>query len=68
MAPRVKMGSALRLYLGLAALVVMSLATSAGMLAGALLLPRDRQQRYARNLTSLMFRSYLGAMQRVGAL
>ena len=66
--PRVSAGDALRLYLGLAALGLMCVATSAGMLAGALLMPRVRHQRYARNLTSLMFRKYLGAMQRLGAL
>jgi 1-acyl-sn-glycerol-3-phosphate acyltransferase len=65
---RVSLGHALRLYLGLAALGLTCLATSAGMLAGALLMPRGRHQRHARSLTSLMFRKYLGAMQRLGAL
>ena len=59
---------ALRLYPGLVALIAMCLLTSAGMLAGSLLMPNARHQRFARGLTSMIFRRYLGAMERLGCL
>jgi 1-acyl-sn-glycerol-3-phosphate acyltransferase len=68
LARRAALGNAIRLYAGFGLLVVMSLLASAAMLGGGLLLPAARRQRFARALTSRMFRLHLDLMERLCGL
>src|SRR5437868_12194397 len=49
-------------------MVVLDLRTSAAMLAGGLLRPPAQRRRFARALTSRMFRLHLGLVERMGGL
>lgn len=62
------MGNALRLYFGLGLLAGMCLLTSAGILAGGLLLPRSRRRPFAKWMIFGMFRLHLAAMGGIGAV
>ena len=62
------LANAARLYAGLGFFAAMCLLASAVILAGGVLMPRERRRRFARGMISRMFRLYLGSMERIGGM